>query len=394
MATSSKLKVMISSRCNDPFPVGASSTLTDIRRELKREIEAVELFGKKVFEVWINEETPPKGGTWDSWDVCLQAVADCDVLLVISNGNAGWAKDAGGIGICHAELMTALSSAPGKVWLISLDSIQSKDPDEAARNKRFQAYVTEQSLFRGDSVKTLAELKKRIKEALYDAVVNLVQRGVRESSRGKFYSGEALDWSRLDFSARKEAMVRILRNALNGRHRAVDLDPAVSVPIAGKPICFLPTAVPAALTVSAAREMVGQPFLRDHEFFPALNTQKAAGPVHLIACHKTVSEAQAIRLLGFPDATVVSPPFGVYVADGVQKIQMILIANCRDETTTRHGVQRFFDWLEQTGEADRLAARAQSRTNIIKAISAERAPTTASILSPSPIASAKAKKRR
>jgi ABC-type dipeptide/oligopeptide/nickel transport system ATPase component len=58
------------------------------------------------------------------------------------------------------------------------------------------------------------------------------------------------------------------------------------------------------------------------------------GESGLIACHKTVTEAQALRLLGFPDATVVSAPFGVYVADDVQKIQMILIANCRDETTT------------------------------------------------------------
>jgi hypothetical protein len=138
--------------------------------------------------------------------------------------------------------------------------------------------------------------------------------------------------------------------------------------------------------------MVGQPFLRDHEAFPVLSAQKAAGPVHLIACHKTATEAQAVRLLGFPDATVVAAPYGVYVADDVQKIQMILIANCRDETTTRHGVQRFFDWLEQTGEADRLAQRAQSRTNIIKAISAERAAKRASIAAPSPMP-AKARRR-
>jgi hypothetical protein len=393
MATSSKIKVMISSRCNDPFPAGAATTLTDIRRELKREIEAIELFGKKPFEVWINEETPPKGGTWDSWDVCLQAVADCDILLVIFNSNAGWAKDAGGIGICHAELMAGLASAPGKVWLISLDPVLSKAPDEAARNERFQDYARAQSLFRGSNVRTVADLKRRIREALHDAVVTLIQRGVRESSKGRFHSGEALDWSRLDFAARHEAMVRVLRHSLNGRHRAADINPAVSVRVAGRPIYFLPTAIPAALTVSAAREMVGQPFLRDHEALPVLSVQKAAGPVHLIACHKTVTEAQAVRLLGFPDATVVSAPFGVYVADDVQKIQMILIANCRDETTTRHGVQRLFDWLEQTGEADRLARRAQSRTNIIKAISAERATKPTGIATAPSLASWKPKSR-
>jgi hypothetical protein len=67
--------------------------LSAIRKELKSEIEALEVFGKKVFDVWINEETPPQG--------------DCDIFVALSNGNAGWAKDAGDVGICHAELMTA-----------------------------------------------------------------------------------------------------------------------------------------------------------------------------------------------------------------------------------------------------------------------------------------------
>src|SRR5580658_3760253 len=151
MATSSKLRVMISSRCNDQFPLGAaaSQTLTDIRRTLKADIEAVEVFGKKTFEVWINEDAPPKGGTWDSWDVCIEAVKDCDVLLVLSNGNAGWAKNPGDIGICHAELMTGLAHAPGKVWLVSLGNIPVDSSDQGKRNKRFQEYVGVQSLFRG-----------------------------------------------------------------------------------------------------------------------------------------------------------------------------------------------------------------------------------------------------
>ena len=75
MAKSSKLRVMISSRCDDKFPADLSGRpLSEIRKELKMEIEAFEVFGKKIFEVWINEETPPQGGTWDSWDVCLRAV--------------------------------------------------------------------------------------------------------------------------------------------------------------------------------------------------------------------------------------------------------------------------------------------------------------------------------
>src|SRR5262249_49326630 len=204
MAKSSKLRVMISSRCNDFFPPGQTVTrLSDIRKTLKSEIEAMEIASKKPFETWINEEAPPQGGTWDSWDVCIEAAKDCDIFLAISNGNAGWANAAGDIGICHAELMTGLSIAPAKIRLIVAANIPITRNAEGTRNQRFQEYVSKQSLFRGGTVNTVAQLKSRVKEALYDALVCLAQAGVREASRGRFHSGEALDWSRLDFADRQ-----------------------------------------------------------------------------------------------------------------------------------------------------------------------------------------------
>jgi hypothetical protein len=62
MAVSSKIKVMISSRCDDRFPARTRTSLTDVRRELKTEIESAGLFGKNLFEVWINEEPPRRAG--------------------------------------------------------------------------------------------------------------------------------------------------------------------------------------------------------------------------------------------------------------------------------------------------------------------------------------------
>jgi hypothetical protein len=363
---------MVSSRCNDAFPQGVanSSTLTEIRKALKKQIEAVEIFGKNSFEVWINEETAPKGATWDSWDVCIEAVKDCDILLVLSNGNAGWAKNEGDIGICHAELMTGLSQAPGKVWLISLGNVAVDETEQGKRNKRFQDYVALQSLFRGSEVRTVDQLNQRVNEALQDAVVTLVQRGVRESSKGRFHSGQALDWNRLDFTGRRDEMLRVLREAILQRNIASEDAGNLFVKLSATEILLVPHAIPAALSVAAAKEMVGQPFLKDHNFSPAL-TGKRAGPVHLIACHKGATESQATKLLGFPDATVVSAPFGIYVADNVQKVQFALIRECRDEANTRHGVQRFFEWLEQNFEDVLLARRARSRAKIVKTIAGE-----------------------
>lgn len=377
MATSSKLRVMISSRCEDYFPTGQKKTkLSDVRKELKAEIDAMEIAGKKAFEAWINEEAPPKGGTWDSWDVCLEAVKDCNILLVICNGNAGWADGAGEIGICHAELTTGLSIAPAKVRLIALENVpvpKSPKTAEDKRNQRFQAEVSKHSLFRGGTVKTTADLKKRIKEALHDAVISLAQSGVREASRGKFHSGAALDWTRLDFVSRQTEMTRILREAILARSGSIEDSGQVLAQIGGQQILCESHAIPAALTVGAAKEMVGQPFLRDHMLAASLSG-KRGGPVHIIACHKNATETQALKLLGFPDATVVTAPFGVFVADPVQKVQFAFITNCRDETTTRHGLQRFFEWLKQTGEDGLLADRAARRARIVRAIAKEVAP--------------------
>jgi hypothetical protein len=165
----------------------------------------------------------------------------------------------------------------------------------------------------------------------------------------------------------------VLRDAMRQRAGSSEDREHLFVRLGDVDVLCIPTAIPAALTVSAAREMVGQPFLRDHELSSVLSRRKrtCGGPVHVIACHKTATEAQAIRLLGFPDATVVSAPFGVFVADGVQKVQFAFIVNCRDESTTRHGAQRFFEWLAQTGEAALVAERAQARARIVAAVAKE-----------------------
>ena len=370
MAKSSILRVMISSRCNDNFPAGEEGQpLSEIRGELKKEIERLKVFRKKMFEVWINEETPPQGGNWNSSDVCLRAVDDCDILLVLYNGNAGWAEQEGGIGICHAELERGLNRAPGKVRSIDISSEKSIEELSEERHRRFQNFFGTWSPFRGAEVKTVKDLKARVKEALHCAVIELAQAGVRESSRGSKGYGDPLFWSRLDFAGREREMVEKLQDAMRDYGRLQE-DGNVIARIADADILIAPHAIPAAFSIGQAKEMVGQPFLHDHNLAESL-TEDVGGPLHVIACYKSATEMQAIKLLGFPDATVVSTLFGVFVADNIQKVQFAFIANCCDETNTRYGVQRFFGWLAQSGEDKYVAERARSRARIVHAIAVE-----------------------
>jgi len=372
MTRSATIRVMISSRCNDPVSLNGQTTFSGLRRKLKAELEGEQLFGSQLFDVWINEDAPPAEGDVDAWEKCLNQVRQADILLVLYNGNSGWARQDGDIGICHAELATALSVAAGKVRIICMP-LQDLSKDVARqRHERFRKYVDSQRRFWVTAKDGLDAIQKA-KAAIRDSVPYMVQLGVREASKGQAYRGAALDWSRLDLEGRRRAIANTLRDALTARVDSVEIAPHVVLRLAGASIVALCHAVPASMSVSAAREMVGQPFLHDHEASPLL-TDGRVGPVHFIGCHRSITEAQAMKQLGFSDATIVSPPFGVFVADNIQRIQLLFLANCRDETSTRHAIQRAFDWLEETGEDTRVSERAAARARIVKAVARENQP--------------------
>lgn len=374
-STSELLRVMISSRVNDPVEFrGRPAKLAEVRQALKQEIEADGLFGDRLFEVWINELAPAAAGSRDSWETCMRQVLRANIVIALYNGNAGWSLEGSDVGICHAEMEAALASAPAKLRIIEIVPLAAlrKSPDRR-KDERFREYYASQSRFHATAANG-EEIIAEARRALRASVIEMCQLGLREARKGKYYTGKALDWSRLDFQERAAAMRETLTRFLAEREGATKLGQGVAVPCAGERVLFLPHAIPAAFSVAPARELVGQPFLTDHLHVTGKREGKREswlGPVHLVACQKTITENQGIRLLGFPDATVVSPPFGVYTADNVQKIQMILLANCRDDTTTRLAAQRFFEWLRQTGEDARLAARAAARRRIAEAIAAE-----------------------
>ena len=361
---------MLSSRCNDLFSSKEEKTLSEIRRSLKKEIEAQRLFDLKPFKVWINEDAEALDHSEDSWDVCLKQVRDCDILIVLYNGNAGWAKTGEDVGICHAEYAEALKVSPGKVRLIELPSCAtSDDPAQESRNRRFAKFKDTASGFRGGLVKDIAALHTEVSKALFDAVLTQTRRGGEAAKGGRFDMGAALEWSRLDFAGRIVAMEGEVYSALLGRNEPDTKSESLLIQIAGKTILAKAHAVPAAFSVPAAREPMGRPHLRDHMDMTELDS--AGGPIHFVACHRTVTETQATNLLGFPDATVISSPFGVYVADNVQKMQYVFLAKCRGPDQTRLAVQRFWNWSEESGESQYLAERALARARIVMAIAQE-----------------------
>lgn len=371
MANSRKIRVMISSRCSDNIELaGKKATMSTVRLAMKAFIAELEPFAGPLFDCWINEDSPAMAGTDTAWEACLDQVRKADIVIVLYNGNPGWSHENSDIGICHAELQTAMTSGAAKVFAINLPlAALPKGAEEADKVKRFREYFEKQNLFAG-MAKNGDEVLKLLPDVLHEAVVELVNLGGREARKGRFDTGDALDWSRLDFASRKKAIERVVRSSLLDRKGSFKDNEYLYLHLGKSDLLFVVHAIPAPMSNAAAREMVGRPFHHDHTRAAGLKLRQG-GPVHIIACHRTVTEKQAADLLGQPDVVTVDTSFGVLSVDRSSKVQCIFLRNCRDETSTRHAVQRTMDWLERSGEDQLIAKRAQSRARIVKTIAEE-----------------------
>src|SRR5690242_5428955 len=218
--TPTRIRVMISSRSKQTFPYKRKTTslLSEVREDLAALIQAEPLFEQPLFDPWINE--PAAASTKDIWDECMAQAQKADILIVIYSGDAGWAKEGGEVGICHAELEKGLNSAREKVRVLQIEPLVPlrKGPD-GQRDRLFREFVQRQQLFTGAPCKTGEGLITLCRLTLREAVAHMVRLGVREASRGKFYTGEALDWTRLDFRARQQKMETILTETLLQRYK-------------------------------------------------------------------------------------------------------------------------------------------------------------------------------
>ena len=370
MSQNKYINVMISSRNSTVFD---GSSLSSTREQLKEMIEDEDVFGKNIFKVWINEKEFPQSFDERIWNKCLKEVRQADIVIVLYNGEAGWLRPSDTMGICHAEVLEAANVARGKVWSITLENSLSdkEEKQEKIANDKFRKFMQEQELF-SEPVSTIKSLQDKIKETLNDALINLTLRGVREASKNKGNHGEALIWQNMNYETRSRAIVKAIQESIELSGTGSNKGKNYFLEFYDYKILVTIHAIPDTLSIASAREKVGQPFLDDFRVSDVLTEDKnIIGPIHIIGCNKSVTETQTRNILGFPDATILKDSFGIYVADNIQKIQMVFIEKCSDSHSIRHGFQDFSDWLIRTSEVDNLLQRAKSRKNIITAIAKE-----------------------
>ena len=368
---------MISSRCKTEIEFNNKpQKLTDVRRDLKKQLLDFRLPNQKqsLFECWINEDATagPGGRSW--WDHCIKQAKDADLVIVLFTGCAGDGLHGSDMGICHAELEAAMGVAADRVRAIKLPTApDASDPLQKKRDDAFRKFFNSSLGHFHTSAKTGEEILEKVWDEIQSALVDLVQLGSSSFHLSQASTGDALEWHRLSYEDRKKAMEKEMTESLSNHPKASISASGVLVEINNAQIFLKIHASPASLSEPTAREMVGQPFLLDHKLHAELKKPKA-GPIHLVACPKGVTENQALNMLGFPDATIVADSFGVHIADNIQKIQIVLLKECVSPSAIRLQLAKWFQFLRRTGEDRYVLERARARFRIIEAVANEATP--------------------
>ncbi|HET9484007.1 MAG TPA: hypothetical protein VFO79_08625 [Xanthomonadales bacterium] len=360
MARIPAIDVMISSRSSRA--VFGDTRIADVRTRLREHLEGLSLAGNRVFDVWIHELDVAPAAHRSILEASLEQVAKADVVLVLYTGEAGSSAGGAEIGICHAELREALARRREAVTLIALEPLA--EPVDA-KDRAFQAFVARQQLL-WQRARDEAELFEVATRVVHQRVAELAKRGASLGA-GRTDRGTALDWTRLEPAQRNRAMRQSLREALGGVETEAGPDVRIAT-VLSAPLLFRLAAAPAPLTSASARDRIADLHRRDHLLAPQLESEGAAGPVHLVACHRGVTEAQALKLVGSPDAIAIASDFGVLAADEVTKVQLVLLARCHDAASTALAMRRLREWLTATDEGEHVERRALARRDIVAAI--------------------------
>jgi hypothetical protein len=383
------IKVLISSRNNDHIPAksGGTVSLLSVRQDLWRELEGETLCGQTLLKVWINEKAGGLTGGVDIWEDCRKALQDNHVVVVIFNGEAGWSFKDRGNGICYEEVKYTHDHFPSKLCLIDVSrAYASVRPAEAGpidakrekRNRDFADFITDLQFWMKEASDD-ESLKEQVRVAVADKVSELAIAGSR-GRKGRYYFGSPLDWSRLSYQERKRQLEATVVEVLDTQYglellplRTDDEDETRGMvwKVPGGQLLLLVHGVPSSFSIAEARELVGRPYLFDHTSLAAEDGGDLAGPIHVIACHKSCTESQIFSFMGHPDVYIVQAPFGFFAADLSSFAQTFFLTDCRDRSDTSWGIKEMFDWIAKAGEQTAVVARAQSRQRILQAVRAE-----------------------
>jgi hypothetical protein len=335
--------------------------LSDLRQFIREKLEEETLLNEKVFDVITNETSFRGDFSKGSFDNCLDTMRACNVIIIFYNKEAGWsAKDLATNGICHEEFLLAMNDFSGMTWAMDISSYFTL-PKKGKQKKKNDAFVHdfERNSPHHEAIsdpKTVESLKNTILEQIQGYLLTAVQKSFETRKQEVLVSnvyGSTLDWSKLTYHERQAAMQTVL-------------GPAFATIPAFEGVLKAYHAVPDNMSVADARNMIGRPFIEEHELIK--EKEEKSGVIHFVAVYGNATEIQVKNLVGYPDLVVIKGSFGFYLWEKNRHIQMFFIVKCINPAIIKRCLSQVTNWLRVSKEQEKIVVRAKARHSILTAI--------------------------
>lgn len=357
-----KIKIFLSSRVIPVFENidVLDYTLEKLRKFIKTEFESIKFLDEKIFSIVTNEEGFESSFTSDAFDTCIKNIKKCDLIIILYNGDAGWAPKNDKIvnGICHEEFITAVQDLPSMTKGINISSYFKNvvyEKDQKARNNKFEEDLNNyQRFFEVPTVKTKGEIESFVKKLIsgyLKTAIDSAFKAQKEVDAVKTIFGKTLDWTKLTY---KQRSIEINSNSEKS-----------FVSIFNNTICNF-HAIPDNMSISDARNGMGRPFLYEHEQLSSSILK--SGVIHFVSVYGTCTETQIKNLIGFPDLTIIKGSFGFYCWVQSTQIQLFFITKCINPSLFGTRKSQIENWLKSTKEKNNIIKRAKARFSILTAI--------------------------
>jgi len=337
--------------------------LTTIRRYLKEELEKEKLLDEDWLEIVINEDFNSDTSK-EIYENCIDKIKNSELTIAMYNGFSGWAPDGFNMGICHAELFTALNISLKKTSIIDIkDHFKYRAEDDAQRKRdaSFVSYLKQinrpmNPLKINKQNYTSEDFRNELLKDIKKIIFYSLNERIRTSDLSFRMSGGlfvSLDWKKLKYTDRNKYITEILDELIKADQ---DYENIIT-----KSYC-----VPDNLSVTDARAYTRRPFLKDQEIIQGHSKKK--GPLHFIGVYGTATEIQVKNLVGYPDITTVKGEFGIYVWEQNMHTQMVFLTDCNTPESVKIKYRLFNNWCDSRLERDNIETRAEARYQIMHAI--------------------------
>jgi hypothetical protein len=357
-----KIKIFLSSRVNSSFKkLDPTFSLADLRGFLKKELAGQTFFDEQILDVKINEESFDSTIAKDAFDNCMSVMRSCNVIIILYNGEAGWAIAGSGSanGICHEEFLIAANEFSDMSFILDLSEFFDSPTDVEAqkRNALFAKDVGDFFQHRTSvKAKDADELKVNVLAQVRQYVLKAIEKAFATQKAvvsGASVFGDTLDWSKLNYAERKKELEKNLETAFGALPGFEGVIKAYH-------------GIPDNMAVADARGMIGRPFLYEHNDVEGSSFK--SGVIHFVAVYGNATATQIKGLVGYPDLTVIKASFGFYLWEHTTHIQLFFLKSCINPQTVRTRYSEVANWLSSSREQANVLARAGARYSILEAI--------------------------